>query len=258
MKHENRDDIFWPRKVSFWDLWLLSAWAFISGLIWSVILLLIVLLTSWIIDIPGSFSSDTMNFWWNSAIFPFILSIVTFFVTIIVSYAFYFFSSFIDPLKYKKSLLVFTQIALFSIITYIAFTPIYIYTWMVNYNDIMLIFIIHVLFLSFWISLLLEILNNYRYVLLWFYASLVWLIVTWVIILLIFFSFENWFAKLISLLAILPIVNWLLIFFKWLFELLYYSFFKITWADPMWDIFAKLEEEEKEDLAEAMDENTTY
>lgn len=137
-------------------------------------------------------------------------------------------------------------------------TPIYIYVWMVSYNDIMLVFIAHILILAFWVSILLELLNNYRYILLWLYASFVWLFLSSIIIFLIFFSFSSWFAKLVSLLVILPLSNWLLVFFKWIFEYLYYLYFKFTWLDQFWDIFYTLEQEEKDQVEEAMDENTTF
>lgn len=257
MKFENNENIFWPRKINIADIWILSVWSFISGLIWSIILLLIVFFASWFIDIPGSFDSN-MTLWWKSMIFPMLLSFITFFVTIIVSISTYYFSSFIDNLKFKRTIIHFWQIAFFSILTYVFLTPIYIYIWLSSYNDIMLVFIFHVLFLSFWVSVLLEILNNYRYILLWLYASIVWLFLSAIIVLLIFFSFESWFAKLVSLLVILPVSNWLLTLFKWIFEFLYYSYFKFTWFDQLWDIFQQLEEEEQEQFREAVDENSTF
>jgi hypothetical protein len=257
MKFENNENVFWPRKSLFIDILILSAWSFISGLIWSIVLLLIVFLTSWFIDIPGSFDSK-MTLWWNSTIFPFLLAFITFFVTLVTSISTYFFSNIIDNLKFKRTLIHFWQISFFSILSYVFLTPIYLYVGLASYNDIMLVFIFHVLFLSFWVSVLLEILNNYRYILLGFYASIVWLFLSSIVILLIFFSFETWFAKLVSLLVILPISNWLLTLFKWIFEYLYYLYFKFTWLDQLWDIFHQLEEEEQEQLREAVDENSTF
>jgi len=254
MKYENNENVFWPRKIKFSDIWINTLWALISWIIWSIILLFIIFLISWFIDVPWTF--NTSKIWLTTnALFPFVLSIIAFLASTIVVFSTYKFLTITDPEKYKKTIIHFWQLAFFAIITYIFITPVYIYSWLQNYNNIMIVFLIHILFLSFWASLLLEILNNYRYVLIWFYWSFIGLFITWIITLLIFFSFTWWYAKLISLLVLLPLSNSLIILLKWIFEYLYYQYYKITWFDQLWDIFYQIELEEKEQLKEAEEQN---
>lgn len=251
------NNVYWPREIKINDLLITTAWSFISWLIWSIILLLLVWLIWVVIDIPWNFNNKNLIWWW-SVIFPFVLSFVTFISSISVSIISYNFFVITDPNKYKKTIIHFWQVSFYSILLYIILAPVYIYTWTENYNNIMIVFIIHSLLLSFWISIILETLNNYRYILLWIYASLIWLVISWVINFYIFSLFSDWYAKLISLLLIFPLINWLITFFKWLFELLYYKYFLYSWLDQLWDIFKQIEQEELEELNDISNQNTTY
>jgi len=257
MKYNNNDDLFWPREVKFIDLLITSAWWFISWVIWSVILLFAVVVMSWVVDLPLEWDK-VLWFWSKNPVFPFVLSIIILIVWTIVMSLNYFFLSMTDSDKYKKTLIHFGQISFFWIIIYLIFAPIYIYAWNLKYEYIMYVFIIHILILSFWVNLLLEILNNYRYILIWFYGNFIWLISSWMIVFYIFSIFSNWYAKLISLLFIIPLITWLILFFKWIFEIIYYNYFKLSGNDSLWDIFKKIEEEEEESLKQAINENSTY
>lgn len=252
------DNVFWPRKVRIVDVWISTAWAFISWVIWSVLLLFIVFLVSWIIDIPGEFKEVKIWIWWNNPVFPFVLSFITFITTVVVSIITYYFLTLTEPTRYKRTIIHLSQISFFSIIIYIFLSPLYIYAWMQSYNNIIYVFIIHALLLVFWLTIVLEVMNNYRYILLWIYASFVWLFITSLLVFLIFSMFSWWYAKLLSLLLILPLINWLIIFFKWLFEMVYYKYYMITSKDPLWDIFSQIEQEEIDEYNEAVNENTTY
>lgn len=254
----DNENVFWPKKVRIVDVWINTAWAFISWVIWSVLLLFIVFLVSWMIDIPGNFKEVKIWLWWGNPLFPFVLSFITFIVSVIVSIITYYFLTLTEPTKYKRTNIHLSQISFFSIITYIFISPLYIYAWMQNYDNIMYVFIIHSLLLSFWINILLEMMNNYRYLLLWLYASFVWLFITWILIFSIFSAFSWWYAKLLSLLLILPLINWLIVFFKWVFEIMYYKYFMLTSKDPLGDIFKQIEEEEMDEYNEAVNESNTY
>lgn len=254
----DKDNIFWPKKVKIVDVWINTAWAFISWVIWSVILIFIVSLTGWFLDVPWNFANPKSWFGWWSPVFPFLLSFITFIVSVIVSIITYYFLTLTDPNNYKKTIIHFWQISFFSILIYIFLAPIYVYAWMENYDYIMVVFILHCLLLSFWVTIILEVMNNYRYILLWIYASFVWLFLAWITNFFIFWMFWTWYAKLISLLLILPLVNWLTIFFKWLFEIIYYKYFIITWNDQLWDIFKQIEQEEIEQYAQRENEDVTY
>lgn len=250
------DDIFWPKEIKIINVWINALWAFISWIIWSILLIFIIFLISWIIDIYWSFKEVWM--WWSNPLFSFILSFITFIVTVFVSITTYYFLTLTEPTKYKKTIIHLSQISLFSIIIYIFLSPLYIFVWMQNYYNIIYVFIIHVLFLSFWVVIILEIMNNYRYVLLWIYASFIWLFITSIIIFFILSMFSSWYARLLLLLLVLPLVNWLIIFFKWIFEIIYYKYYMLTSKDPLWDIFYQIEQEEIDKYNEIANENTTY
>lgn len=258
MTYNDKENYFWPRNVSISDILISSAWTFISWLIWSILIIIIVFFLSNIMNIPDWFSSSKIWTWGNNPLFPFILSFITFLITVFVTLINYYFLTLTDPEKYKKTMVHFWNILFFSIIVYLFFAPVYIYLGIEDYNYIVYIFIIHILLLSFWEVLLLEILNNYRYILLWFYASFVWLFLTSIFTSMIFSFFTTWYAKLLSLLLLLPLVNWFIILFKWLFEIIYYKYYKLTWNDQLWDVFRQIENQESQELREQVIINQKY
>lgn len=241
---------FWPRKILIWDIALNTLGALIAGFIGSIIILTIVFATSSIISIPATFDSARLDGWSNNPMFPFILSFITFFSTMISFFIGTTILHMTDPIRYKKSTLAYGQIWIFAIITYICITPIYIYTGLINYDYIMIVFIIHCIVLALGTSLILELLNNYRYILVGFYGSFIWVFFTSIMTVIIFSSVESGKAKLLSLLIILPLINTSLTLFKWIFEMLYYKFHILSNTDIFWDIFYRLEQEEQEILRE--------
>ncbi len=252
------DNIFWPRKIKIIDVLMTTAGAFIAWVIGSVLLLFIVFLFGWIIDIPSQFKWVTLSMWWNNPLFPFVLSFITFVVSVIVAMVTYYFLTIIDSEKYKKTIIHFWQISFFAIIIYIIFIPVYVVVGMNNYNAIMYVFILHILLLSFWEILILELLNNYRYILLWVYASFFWLWLSAIAVVFIFSLFWDGYAKLLSLLLILPLSNACMLFFKGLFDLLYYQYFMVTGKDQLGDIFEQIKQEDIDEYNQAASESNLY
>lgn len=255
---QNNNEIFWPRKINFTDILISSAWTFVSGLIWSILIVMFVFFISNMMWIPEWLWNKTLWIWWNNPLFPFVLSFITFLVWVFITIVNYQFLALTDWDKYKKNSVSFWNILFFSVVVYIFFAPIYIYLWIEDYNNIVYIFILHILALAFWEILLLEILNNYRYIMLWFYASFIGLFLTSIFINFLFSVFTTWYAKLLSLLIILPLINWLIVLFKWIFEILYYNYFKFSWNDQLWEIFRQIEVEEKQELRNATIQNQKY
>jgi uncharacterized membrane protein len=70
------------------------------------------------------------------------------------------------------------------------------------------------LLVVFGVNLIIEILNNYRYVLVSVYGSFVALFIAIIFTSLIFSSFDTNNAKLISLLFLLPLISFLQVFIK--------------------------------------------
>jgi len=247
---------FWPRKISFMDILINSLWSFIAWIIWSVIIVVIVFFAYNIINIDVVWTFQWSNLWTKiSPIFPLFLSLITLIWTGITMVMTYFLLTMTAPDKYRKNIVVLWQIAFFWLLTYIFITPVYLITRVIDSQNIMYIFLIHTLILAFWTSIILETLNNYRYILTWIYWSFVWLFISILITLLIFISLPTGFAKLVSLVALLPIINFTTTFFKWIFEFLYFQYNKYTNLDQLWDIFYQIELEEKALLREEEEKN---
>jgi hypothetical protein len=234
-----------PNKQNISDIIISSLWSLIAWIIWSLLIIIISFTLANSLDIVNTF--QTAKIWLKaSPIFPLVLSLITLFWTTVTSFLTYYIWNMTNSEKYKKNIIIFWQIAFFQILTYIFLAPIYIYTGMINYDNIMNIYIFHVLISIFWTSIILEILNNYKYVLIWVYWSFVWLFFSTIFSIYIFIWFTSWYAKLIILVLLLPIINFLITFFKQLFELMYYYYYNITWMDQLWDIFYQIENEENE------------
>jgi hypothetical protein len=246
---------FWPQKLNFSDIMINSLWSLIAWIIWSIVILIITFILWNSVNVPGTFQASQI---WleTSSIFPLILSIITLIWTTITIYLTYKLLNMTSENRYKKNIVVSWQIAFFAFITYVFITPVYIYSWLIDYQYIMYVFLAHTLIVTFWTSIILELLNNYRYVLIWVYWSFVWLFISMIITVLIFTSFSTWSAKLISLVLLLPIINFTITFFKQLFELVYFYYYKYTNQDQLWDIFYQIEMEEKELLREEEEKNS--
>ncbi len=239
---------FWPRKINFQDILVSSLWAFIAGFLWSLLILVITFFSSGTLNISGTFKDAALWVSDTGSIFPLVLSLITLVGTSISMFLTYILLNLTSPWRYKRSIVVFGQIAFFGILSYIFFTPIYISLWMVKYEYIMYIFIVHTLIVTFGTSIILEIMNNYRHILIWVYWSFIWLFLAAIISIIIFSSFPPGTAKLISLVVILPVVNFSITFFKQIFEIAYYKFHLMSNQDPLGDIFYQIEMEEKEEL----------
>lgn len=234
-----------PRKQNISEILLSSFWVFVAWILWSIFILIITFILSNYFNVVSSF--EIKKTWINSSsLFPMIISILTFFWTSISSYFSYHILNIIDSEKYKKNNVILWQLSFLQIITYIFLAPLYIYIWLIDYNKLIIIFIIHITIITFWNNLLLELLNRYRYVLIWIYWSFVWLFISLLLSMYVFHNFWEWIAKLIVLLLLLPIINFLINFFKQIFELWYYYYYKYTSFDQIWNVFYEIEKEENE------------
>jgi len=246
---------FWPNKIVFQDVLINSLWSLIAWIVWWIIILLITFLLGNSVDIPGTFA--TAQVWLEtSSIFPLILSIITLIWTTFTIFLTAKLLNMTSAEKYKKNVVISWQLAFFAFILYVFITPVYIYAGLIDYDYIMYVFLAHTLLVIFWTSLILELLNNYRHILIWLYWSFIWLFVSLTITTIIFTSLETGTARLISLVLLLAIINFSITFFKQLFELAYYHYYKYTNLDQLGDIFYQIEMEEKEKLRDEEDKNT--
>lgn len=246
---------FWPKQITLSDILVNWLWSLIAWIVWSLIILIITFILWNSVDIPGTFQSSQI---WleTSSIFPLILSIITLIATTITLYLTYRLLNLTSESKYKRNIVISWQISFFAFIVYLFITPVYIYAGTIDYENIMYVFLAHTLIVIFWTSIILELLNNYRHILIWLYGSFVWLFVSMILTTLIFTSFSTWSAKLMSLVLLLPLINFSVTFFKQLFELAYFYYYKYTNQDQLWDIFYQIEMEEKELLREEEEKNS--
>lgn len=245
-----------PRNISLTDVWISSLGTMIAGFIGSIVVILIVFLSSSIINIPNTMAQASLAGWTTNPIFPFILSFITFISLLITTFISAKVLTMTDGEKYKSSSEIYGQIGIFWIILYICLTPIYIYTWLQSYDNIMIIFIIHVLLFAFWASLLLEVLNNYRYILLGLYGNFIALSISGSLSFLLFYSLSSSKAKLMILLVMIPLIYTLITLLRALFEFVYYQYYHLTNLDWLGDIFYRIEREEKEKQEEDIQKNT--
>lgn len=246
---------FGPRKVVIQDVIINSLWVCISGFIGSALILIIVFATSSFMSVPNMFEQARLEGSSTSPMFPFILSFITFIATMVTLFLSAILLHMTNPEKYTRNTITYGQIWFFWIFTYLCITPVYIYMWLMSYDNIMIVFLLHCIILAFWSSLILEMLSNYRYILIGFYGSFVGVFFTSIIITIAFNSLESWYVKLLSLLIMLPIINTSLVFFKGLFELAYYRYHKVTNLDQLGDIFYQIKLEEDEILREEQQKN---
>jgi len=162
---------FGPRQVNWQDIGINTLGASIAWFIWSIIILLIVVSISSVISVPETFKNARLAGGVTNPMFPFILSFITFIAVMVTSLISAKLLQMTDGEKYKARTEIYGQIGFLWILMYICLTPIYIYIWVQDYDYIMIVFIIHVLSFSFWSSLILELLNSYRYVLIWLYGN---------------------------------------------------------------------------------------
>lgn len=206
------------KKDNLQDILVNALWSLIAWVAWSTIILVISFFISDFVNIPSTLKEAQI---WakTSSIFPLLLSIITLIWTTITIFLTYYILHLTSPNKYKKNHIIFWQITFFNFIIYLLITPIYIITWLKSYDNIMIVYLFHIIILTFWIHIILEVLNNYRHVLIWLYWNFLWLFVSILTTIWIFSSFSSGYAKLISLLVLLPIINFTITFFNNYFDL---------------------------------------
>lgn len=247
---------FWPKNISLQEVLVTTVWGVVAGTIWSLFILLVMFLFGSYFNIANNMTGTELGTSTNS-LFPLVLSLVSLFWISITMFLTYFFLTLTNEERFKRNRIIKWQIAFFSLISYILFTPIYIYLGIIAYSNIMLVFLCHTLIVTFGVSIIIELLNNYRYILIGFYGSFLGLFISSFITLWIFSSFSPGFARLVSLLFLLPLINSCTILCKWLFELAYFKYQRNTNMDQLWDIFYQIEMEEKENIRQEQIQNST-
>ncbi len=234
-----------PKEISLTKCFINTIWIFISGFLGSVIVFAFLFLLSR--SFGYSFQDWNSNNWFEEAhLYPFLLSLIVFFSTAITMLFTYFLLTTTTSGSYKRNMISFIQIVIFSILIYIFMIPIYLYMWNNYFENLFMIFLLHVIIVFLLFNIILELLNSYHHILLWVYSSFLWIILTIILILnLWFFDFSKW--KVYLLIFLIPMINGVIYVFKQLTEFGYYTYFKFTWNDPIGNIFYQIEKEESEE-----------
>lgn len=242
---KNKEDLLGPPRVDIIQVWLSALWSIISGFIWSIVIVLSIFL----------FLQGAKSFTW---IYPYVYISTVTMAVLITSAINIFLNKIINPDKYTRWSIIFTQIFLLNIFLYIILVFAYVIVASKNIDYLVYIFSIHVIIAILWSALLTEILSSYRYVLLGIYWSFIGSLFAIILSVVVFLNSWESNKNLYILIALLIIINLATTSIKWLFEYLYYIYYSKTWMDQLWDIYYQIELEEKEELKKAQKELETF
>ncbi|MDD2487207.1 MAG: hypothetical protein PHS92_02475 [Candidatus Gracilibacteria bacterium] len=181
-----------------------------------------------------------------SGVYPYIFSLTGFFAVLFTSGLNLIMNRLLNPDKYKRGMITFVQVFIFSTFLYIFLAPGYLYTSYNNQAMLIYIFTIHILVGILGTSIFSEVLSNYRYILLGLYGSFIGFFVSILISILIFLNLTKSNQSLYILIGTIIIINLTINTCRSLFEYVYYIIYKNTDFDQLGDIFYQIEQEEKE------------
>jgi hypothetical protein len=227
------EDLLWPNKVDLTYVLLIGIWSTIAWFVWWIIILVFIFFFLW----------KMKSFEWA---YPVIYSLTAFFSVWATSYLTLLMHQIIAWDKYRKWVTTFTQVSIFLIFLYIFMAPAYLYAASIRSNLLIYIFTIHIIISVLWTAIISELISNYRYVLIWLYGIFIWLFISVFMSIFIFINYETWHVTLYVLIWIIMLINISVNLFRAIFEYVYYMIYKLTWYDQIWDIFSKIEFEERE------------
>lgn len=239
---------FGPQKILLSDIGLTSISAFLCGVVGSLWILLIVFMSGNLLSLQNTSTG-------MSQIFPFILSLTTFFGTCMSVMLNSLFLAMIQPNLYKNTRILQIQIWFFCVMSYFLFTPLYLILGKTDSTHLLFIFLIHTLFIVFWTHIIRELLNNYKYILVSLYGSFLSIFFLGGILFFIFRNNEIGEMLLFSLTLLLPLMLLCITFFVELFQYFYSAYYQFTNLDPLGNIFVRIEKEEQEKLQEESQKN---
>ncbi len=238
IENKTNEEIMWPPRIDYIQVWLTSAWSIISWFVGSIVIIISIYF----------FLKNAREITW---VYPFIYAITAFFASLFSAWLNIFLNKTINPDKYKRWSLAFAQIFLFYIFMFIFFLPCYIYATSVRIEYLVYVFSIHMIIAMLWASLFTEILSNYRYVLLWIYWSFIWSLVAILATSVVLLTFQESAKNLYILIWLSILVNFFTNTVRAVFEYVYYIYYSKTWMDQLWDIYYQIELEEKEIVEKA-------
>lgn len=236
-KNLTNEEILGPPNVDIISVGLASLGSMIAGLVGGLFILV--------------FTYFFLGSIQTSYIFPYVLPMVALFAILITSALTLSLNRMLFPEKYRLGSTALAQISIFSIFVFILVTPLYIYVGASKPDLLIFVFTIHILLNFLGASLLVEILSNYRYILLSIYGSFIGFLIATFLSVYFFLNYSPSKTALYSLVGVIILVNLVITLFRSLFEFAYYRYYTTTGNDHLGDIFSKIELEEKELVAQA-------
>ena len=234
------EEILGPRKVEGISVILASIGAIVAGFVGGLFTLVGAYFLFNRVD------STTMG------MSGYFLSLIGFFSVLVTAYISLFMNRVIFGDKYHEGLTTFNQISVFSIFVYILITPLYLYVASLEHSEYLAyVYLLHILVNSFGTSMIAEVLANYRYVLLGIYGAFIGFLVSLSITFIFTMTMSGSSVKFFILAGAFIVVNFVTTFSRVLFEYGYYTIYSVTGNDQLGDIFARIEAEEREMVAEA-------
>ena len=216
------------------------------GVLMTFLTSLIVGVVSWIIIMLASYFA-IWRFTLESGASPILLVFVAFVGLTIGNLIYVSILGYIFPHVFGRHRTVFSQVTIASIVLYVFFIPVYmvISTVSTELRIILIAFSTHVVVNSFTLTLLMGIISRYRYSILSFYASLIALLLTSMIVIYVQALVSKSETSLFVLLW-LPILAYVLSgTISTLLSWGYYKIYQASWSDPLGSIFWRIEEEER-------------
>ncbi len=235
------EELLGPPKVDFVGIAMMVLVAIVVGFLASI----------WVV-IFAFVSFGSFSLW--SGISPILLAMITFFALTMSNMIYLWSAKWIFPHIYSWGRTTFLHVSVFSIILYIAIAPLYLIvdSMLIGSSWVLIAYITHILLNIFWVEIIISILSGYRYSLLSIYSSIVSLVITGSIL---FFVYEKANSESTNALFILLGLSMLAfvvsILTTFCIRFCYYQFYTTTGYDPIWDVFARIEQETKEVEQEA-------
>ncbi len=190
----------------------------------------------------------------GSGISPILLAMITFFALTISNMIYLWSAKGIFPHIYVWWRTTFLHVSVFSIILYITIAPLYLIvdSMIVGSSWLLIAYIVHILLNIFGVEIIISILSWYRYSLLSIYSSIVTLIITSSLLFLIYEKIGSQSSNaLFVLLGLSMIAFFISIVINFFIRFCYYQFYISTGSDPIWDVFARIEQDDKDIEKEA-------
>lgn len=195
----------------------------------------------------GSFSVE-------SGVSPIILAFSTFFAVCFGGVLYVVLARSVFPSIYTRNTLVLKNMIIYMIVLYFCMMPIYLLSSGNSGNSnglVLYAYLVHILLSIFGIEIILGLISQYRYILLWFYANIIAIILSWGITFWIYKSLSASSSALFILMGMSILMFFLSTLITFIVRYIYYKFYHLTGKDPLGEVFYTIEQEEYQKVEHA-------